>query len=203
MNEHLWNFSTIFLTVVGALGSAAVYFWRVAKDHYAKFDRIEKVSHKALVKMRKWEPFLKNLAPNGGKSLFDSISRLEQSVQFMQDQLAVNNYLKRAILPDSPSFESDRQGRWTWTNAALDELCGTHDGDLLGQAWIRAVQADLREEAQAEWFRAVKAGVPYHWETTLINEVTVKAIEVTYRASPIVNQRNEVVGYFGSVSRRV
>lgn len=203
MTEHLWTYLAILGPILGGLGSLFLYLWKVVKDHCDKFDRIEKASKKSLAKMRKWEPFLRHLAPNGGKSLFDAIARLEQGQQAIQDQIAINNYLKRTIMPESPSFEADRSGKWTWTNHSLDTLCGVQEGDLHGNAWIRAIQADLREEAQVEWMRSIRAGVPYYWESTIVNEVTVEAVAVTLRAVPISNYRNEVVGYFGSVARRV
>jgi hypothetical protein len=202
--ETLFNTAAIAATVIGALGSLFFGLWKVAikyhNDLRTRLDRIDKCSKRGYQRMKRWEPLLQMLAPNGGKSLNDAIRRLETRGQEIENQLVRNSYLKRSMLNDMPLFETNELGAWVWSNSALDELCGVPENVLLGPSWLRMVDATSRSDTQQAWHLAVSSGVPFYWDTFLVNEDSGDKSKVTISAQPIHNNKNELVGYAGKVS---
>jgi len=153
----------------GVAGGLAVSFkllrwaYRAVQDVQEKLDIIEGLS--------------RELVPNGGTSMRDSMNRVEASVVTLTSKLRMIVQLN-----EWDAFETDSKGNWTCSTGKFHEYVGLEQRDLLGYGWLNAVHPDDRERISREWAVAIKQERDWiakfttrHIETGQCREYRIKA----------------------------
>ncbi len=94
------------------------------------------------------------LTLNGGKSLKDSVMRLESL--HLKSQADLQAYFSLMTPNGVAMFEADSNGRCTSANGVYKAWTGSGDEDLLGEAWLGVVLYDDREMVHRGWNEAVR-----------------------------------------------
>ena len=89
----------------------------------------------------------RNVGPNGGKSLFDSQSRIEADLAFLKEAMMLDQV--------SPLFRATPEGLYEWANDRYAELVNVNVEELLGNGWVSTVAEQDREKVVREWESAV------------------------------------------------
>lgn len=98
-----------------------------------------------------YEIVQKELKPNGGNSLRDAVTRID-------NRLLINEVRGRAMLEHIRmcAFEADRHGLWTFVSRELCRLLDCTPDQLLGHGWKAFVHASCRDCVSEEWNDCVK-----------------------------------------------
>jgi PAS domain S-box-containing protein len=90
------------------------------------------------------------LTPNGGKSMKDSLGRIEREVALSRERFrALNADVVEAM------FETDLDGNCIWVNRTYCKLVQRTPSELMGHGWINVICQEMREEVVKEWYRSV------------------------------------------------
>jgi len=87
------------------------------------------------------------VGPNGGKSLIDAATRLETTVQFLHEVVAMEQ--------PWPTFRASAKGEVEWANDRFVELVGMPIDRVSGNGWISAIAETDRQRVSDEWSRCV------------------------------------------------
>jgi len=177
------------LQIVGSAGAAvgALYAfyrwvrpkWRAAKLRYNDvISSIERMPE-ALANMGnidaiqgQVQTIMKQVMPNGGSSMVDSMRRIEalqetqsqvnaehgEQLKSVSKQMAMLTNTMRANLNTNPrlaTFEADDKGRLIDANKTYLRWTGLQLVELLGWGWINAVHPEDRARVRAEWNEAI------------------------------------------------
>lgn len=138
---------------------------------------------------------------NGGKSIKDTVTRIDTVVKEIRDQLAASANRSRILLQshDTPVFETDAQGEYVWVNDAYLELVGRPLTDITQSGWFTHVRQKERELIRAEWEAAIEQERDFDMNYTIHNHKLHTSAYVRARASVLRGQTGNVMGYLGSI----
>ena len=128
---------------------------------------------------------------NGGKSLKDSVNRVESLVINLASLVEAFHQLS-----DKPMFRADEEGNFTWMNSAFMQLTGRNSEELKNKGWISSIYEDDRERVSREWESAVEDQRTFYSEFKVINSYTEEEKNVRAKAFPLVN--TAFLGYLGT-----
>lgn len=134
------------------------------------------------------DKILKELRPNSGTSIKDSLVRIEKR-QLISDK----RYRASLITNDRGVFEVDAVGDMIWVSPTFCILCGKVPNDLMGRGWVNAVHPDNRGVVIAEWNEAINQGRDLEINF-LLNTYPPK--RVTLRTARMLHN-GAVIGYMG------
>tara|TARA_R110000868_G_C10748122_1_gene752963 strand:+ start:106 stop:684 length:579 start_codon:yes stop_codon:yes gene_type:complete len=112
------------------------------------------------------------LKPNGGKTMFDKIGRIEGHV-------IRNATVAKVLLQESADavFETDENGDCVWVNETYTSMTGLSTDQASGRGWWAAVAMKDRETVTRDWEEAIERRVPftghYRW-TNGVDEFMVR-----------------------------
>lgn len=135
----------------------------------------------------------KELTPNGGGSLHDTISRIGAH-QLLTDARV------RALTHASatPTWESNHLGECVFSSRALCHLLGRSSDEMLGMGWINSVAPDHRDRVADSWADAVAQRREFN-ETY---DVIVNGIRMGVSVAGFMMFKSDgtVLGYVGTVT---
>jgi len=99
----------------------------------------------------------KEFSPNGGRSIRDSINRIDENQSnLMSLKHSVHAYWDKTL--DIPMFIADRSGSCTWANKAYLKLTNRNLDEILDGNWEITVHQEDRESVREEWYNACEDG---------------------------------------------
>ena len=131
---------TALLTLVGGAVATLAFLWRIFK-----VSRVFLNDHELLkTSIKKIEL---EVTPNGGKSLKDVVNQLKNASERIETRQKVLDQRSKATLhyTDRPLFETDSQGRLTWSNEAFINFTRDNGSVKEGFDWITVIDDDERE----------------------------------------------------------
>lgn len=142
------------------------------------------------------QEILKLIKPNGGSSVSDSLSRLEQGLHNLQQvRWTIEDMNGSAI------WQTDRQGKTVYASSALADMYGLDQRDVIGNGWVAAVCSEDRNRVFQEWKNVVAQGRRFD-DTYRITQPDTKAtILVNAKALPVHDAQGEITGYVGILQR--
>lgn len=169
------------VTVVGGscvAGLSALWKW-VIEPSFSVFKKIDHI--------------YAEVKPNGGGSIKDSISRLEMATLTSQYRYRILAEEMRVC-----SFETDKDGQFTWVSKDWQVLTGLTTEEAQGNGWINSICQSDRQRVFLEWEDALdqKRDFVVEFSVNQIHPVRVKAQAMLYR-----NNKNEPVGMIGRLIR--
>lgn len=171
------------LGVIIAGGTILGYLWSAfIKPRWLKMKRNAQLLEK----------IYSELVSNGGKSLRDTVDRIERGQTIQQSFI-------RHILSDSinGAFEANNAGEYIWANAIYVDLSGRPLANLLGNDWINGVHPDDQNRVFEEWMEAVTQKREFNITYRLVCEEG-QITKVKGKAVPIRDANNKVLGFVGS-----
>lgn len=137
------------------------------------------------------EEIRKEIKPNGGTSIKDSINRIEARIINME-------HVQSALRQDGPMgiFQCKINGQNIDVNRTYCRLLGCTREELLGFGWKNFLHEDGKHEYDEEWKDAFLDGREINFPTKLKSN-NGKVIEAEIRAYPITDISGEVVQYLG------
>jgi PAS domain S-box-containing protein len=140
-------------------------------------------------------------------TVFVELFKKTQAVREQALQLsAMNTELKqseerfRSLSTCSPIgiFETDTEGRFTYTNPCYQEICGCSSADSCEQGWLECVHPQEKERAIASWSTYICQGQEYSADFQFQNfDGSLRWVEV--RSSPMLSSQGELLGYVGTL----
>ncbi|HXG85775.1 MAG TPA: PAS domain-containing protein [Pyrinomonadaceae bacterium] len=132
---------------------------------------------------------------NGGSSLKDAVGRIERDVSYATAKL---RHLDEAA--DAAIFEMDEAGNLIFANAALCKMLNADDADLTDRKWIHKVVPEQRQRVKQEWADAFENKCNLDSSQMIFyNERSF--IKVRVQATPHINQKDELRGFFGKITK--
>lgn len=144
---------------------------------------------------RSVKKILEEVKPNGGKSLKDRVTAIQNQVN--KDSNSINTICSRQrwLLDNRPEpiFECNTSGSCTWVNEKYCQLL-KHDVEYFtDNGWKNGIHVDDRDRVEKEWEKAIKDRRSSVCEYRLVDRGG-KVIPVKVLAS-----RNEDYGYIGHI----
>lgn len=150
----------------------------------------------------------KELTPNGGTSIKDTVNKLavsmdkvvtsveSLSVQGTRMELRQQNVLNSVTVP---TFETDKNGECIFANKAYLELIGRSMEEIRGPSWVNMIHPDDRTKVKSEWESAVLEKRNFELTYRIVCREQM-VYDVSCVAVPIVG--NGYIGKFESVVPR-
>lgn len=123
------------------------------------------------------------LKPNGGKSLYDVITRISSDVR----EIRVRQ-LGHLMLSAYPAFECDLSGKLLMANKRWLKLTGQTEDQSLGSGWLNAVHTDDRSAVLTAWHTLIHDGTEFEKRLRIVNRHTLRAVEIDCTASVLRDQ---------------
>ena len=134
------------------------------------------------------------LGANGGKSLKDTVTRMDQRTRHQDARLA-------ALIGSQPEpmFEACDQGEFLAVNRALEALTGFSREEMVGMGWVNTLHPDDRERVMVQWAHAIRDERAF-LESCRLRTAAGRVILVRIAAYPMLDLIDRsVVGWHGLV----
>lgn len=201
LEQLIHNYSTL-LAIIGATATGIVFIFK--KWIIPMFKAIRRYNE-LCVKIQK---IFEEITPNHGKSIKDTIDRVEQKIGHLETTLDEIRYVhlrklserQRALLADEKAalFETDSEGNCVWVNRTYARVAGRTPTELYGHGWQNAISREEREYVQDAWYKSVQEDrelvLDFNFETP--DGIKTPA---TVRSYKLVGDKGEVIGYFGKI----
>jgi PAS domain S-box-containing protein len=135
--DHGAAVSSILVAMLALTRPVRQYIWRVLKKFLwstrDQLDRIEAELH-----------------TNGGTSLRDCLNRIEDK------QIRLDGFIRAQLnVHNLPIIRADEEGKIIFVNRTFQKFTGFSYSELMGDAWINAIEPNDRERIRELWDRAV------------------------------------------------
>lgn len=144
----------------------------------------------------------KELSPNGGSSLRDSVDGLRATVNLIDTRQVLQNERLKAITGDAPEGlkEFNAIGQLIWANRTYARWVNRDLAELVGNGWINTVFLADRDRVKREWAEVVREGRNYE---TAYRDVTPdgKVFLVAVRATAMRASDGSVIGFMKTLTK--
>lgn len=130
-----------------AIGVSVKVFGSTIWKWYSRINKYVTNTSKTLEAMRMVS---RELMPNHGTSLRDSINRIEKLV-------TISSQRHRAVLHElgTSAWEADADGNFQWGSRSFLQLCDRTNEELMDNGWANCISPEDREFVWKEWKTAV------------------------------------------------
>ena len=135
-----------------------------------------------------------DLQPNSGKSLRDTVDRIETRLMTIER-------IQQGLFQDGDVgvFTCDSDGRNTYVNRTYCRKLGATREQMMAFGWRSFISPEERESYDEEWQPALMEGREVFLPLKFSNPKSRKTIETEMNIYPITNQESEVVQFLGIV----
>lgn len=205
MFELLGEREIVVEVVKGILGSGLfilVFKWVkkmiLQRRQRLTADREERAQFRSVVQMMPsimstLDDIKKEVKPNGGSSLRDSIDRIE-SLQSKHNlintaQLSVSNVAY---------WESDNKGRFVVVSQAFCRLLAVSESEIKGSNWATMLHKEDKANVLREWADCIKFERSFSMEFRFVRP-NKSVVKVEAKAYPLIN-KGQMIGIWGRVT---
>lgn len=179
----MFNFNPEYITFLFSVMGGAVTFcsilWiKIIKPIFQIIDTQEKLT-------KSLDSIKKELTTNGGNSLKDTIIDLKGVCNRIENRQKVIEQRTKASLHynNFALFETDEQGRLTWTNSNFYDLTCDSVTSVEGYDWLTYIQEDDREELFNEFKSCLKMNRKFNKIVTNCDNQKIKLVGFPYKIS--------------------
>lgn len=193
MDQLLNHWAEICASIV-AIGSFLALIWRYiirpSKENISRILTLHEELEKLVPVVKSMQ---KELKPNGGSSLFDTIKRIDDTLVIHTQKF---NFLM--TYESKIAFETDGIGHCVWVSPKWQELTGISYEDAMGWGWVNSIHSDDREKVTEEWKDAITSRRPFSYQDYRFHNILRDHIvTMTVIANPLVSNDGILLGYLG------
>lgn len=184
------NITFITSLLGGVVTFISIIWMKVIKPIVTIIDNQEKVKNTV-------ESIKKELTTNGGNSLKDTIIDLRGTCSRIENRQKVIEQRTRAALHynNVALFETDEQGRLTWTNSNFYDLTSDSVSSVEGYDWLTYIKEEEREDLFDEFKSCLDMNRKFLKIVTNCNNEKIKLVGFPYK----INEQSHG-GFIVSVS---
>lgn len=196
---HLFEQAGIVWSALGALVTliAAVLGWKPVKRWLSAVGAFFKGMSKVGDMDDKINKVLKEVLPNGGSSLRDSINRTETAVTVLINTTRA----QWDALGMFGIFEANAQGEYRYVNNELQRWVNHTEAEMLGYGWVNSVALSDRERVRNEWDSCMEDARTFMMDF-LLRRADGSEFSVLCTASPVAEYAGGPVMKWVGVVRR-
>lgn len=162
-------------------------------------DLEERVQFRSVVQMMPsimsaMDDIKKEISPNGGSSLRDSVDRIE----WMQVKHNLIN-IAQLNASDIAYWESDSNGLCVVASNSLCRLLGTSEPDIIGSNWASMIHEDDRGGVMHEWSESIRLKRSFNMAFRFVRH-NKSIIHVESKSTPLINANGQMMGVWGRVT---
>ncbi len=170
----------------GTITAALLVCGTIVRYIYLPLQRIVRVALKI-------EPLVKELMPNGGTSMKDLVTRINERM------IQLEMRFQATVLETSHGIiYTDGDGHVTWANWTFCRMVDRDLTELRGSGWIYAIAPKDRNRVMAEWAEAVREKRNYESSHSFINS-SDREIPASVVAYCMHDEKGSILGYFAKV----
>ena len=173
-------------------GGLIAFFKKVIQPIWRFFKEYNEHKELLLKSNENIETILKELRPNGGSSLKDQLSRIENSVDLLDVKVAAV-----ALATNVGYWESDKLGRAVEIGRSLCSILGRSESEIKGSNWVSIMHPQDRESVKEEWDNAVEDSRNFEMTYRFIKPDG--SIQKVKGSSHPILKNNELTGFFGTL----
>lgn len=131
------------------------------------------------------------LVPNGGNSLRDVVDRIDARLSHLE---ATQRALLELQEMNAGHFLANKRGEFIWVSDRFGLLLDLDKEECLKDEWLKGVALSDQVSLFNSWGVKVRTGQPfiYTFKTPAAKELDIYAV-------PIINDKDEVLGFIGSI----
>lgn len=171
--------------IVAFVKKIVIPVWKFFKEYH---------DHKALLIKgnENIDAILKELRPNGGSSLKDQISRIENNIELLDIKVA-----SVALATNVGYWKSDSRGHVVEVGRSLCIILGRTESEIIGNNWINIVHPEDRDRVKEEWDSSVADSRNFELVYRMVkSDGSIQKVKGV--AYAIVKNYN-LIGYFGTL----
>lgn len=152
------------LLKIGSICTALIAIIRIYKPlrlmvvKYIKKKIMDIVESRINTIDKKLDDVLFQLKPDSGRSIYDSIKRIENKVNTIDERMVVLGSLVWSILDENYNdgiMLANENGIVTRTNKAMRTITGRESNELYGKDWLNAIKPEQRQEVEKAYMDAI------------------------------------------------
>lgn len=186
MVELIITISSVLAALVGIISILYRYVFMPIYKLIRRLNRIAEIS----------EELHKIIYPNGGTSVLDHLTRIEESLIKLTKltQLLSNNI-------DPIIFETDAKGDYTWVSDKWTKMTGLTISDNKHHGWMKCVKESDKDKVWKEWSEVLERHIETQITFSIIHVYTGIETKLCSKIIPIFCNENNVVGYIGAIEK--
>jgi PAS domain-containing protein len=174
--KNLENITFIFSLLGGVVTFLSVIWVKIIKPIFQIIDNQEDLT-------KSIETIKKEVTTNGGNSIKDAIIDLKGTCSRIESRQRVIEQRTKAALHynNVALFETDEQGRLTWTNSNFYDLTANSLTSVEGYDWLTYVKEDEREDFFSEFKSCLEMNRKFVKESTSCDNQKIKFVGFPYK----------------------
>jgi PAS domain S-box-containing protein len=190
------------LGIAALLAGGGLFMYRKAAVPSYRYIR-EKV-RRAWKTIDSVEVIRKEMFPNGGTSLRDTVNKTSRLVVDVAKDVSMSIAQNRALAEEMEvgMFECDAEGSVIWANRALRKMTGLRMEQIRGGGWFNAVHDDDRRRVQNDWMLATANRTQLLALFRLTHIGTGTSLAVQFEARPVFADGGLSAGWLGEIRLR-
>ena len=171
--------------VIAAFKKVILPIWRFFKEYNEHKELLLKCNENI-------DAILKELRPNGGSSLKDQLSRIENSVDLLDVKVAAV-----ALATNVGYWKSDANGKAIEVGRSLCSILGRTDSEIKGSNWVTIMHPNDREIVKSEWDSVVEDGRDFEMVYRFVKpDGSIQKVKGSAHA---MFKDDKLIGFFGTL----
>lgn len=138
------------------------------------------------------DAILKELRPNGGSSLKDQISRIENNIDILDVKVAAV-----ALATNVGYWKSDANGKAIEVGRSLCSILGRTEAEIKGSNWVSSIHTSDRIAVKNEWDSSVRDNRNFEMNYRFVKpDGSIQKVKVSAFA---IIKDNTLQGFFGTL----
>ncbi|HNO70136.1 MAG TPA: PAS domain-containing protein [Bacteroidia bacterium] len=173
-------------------GGLITFFKKVIQPIWRFFKEYNEHKELLLKGNENIENILKELRPNGGSSLKDQLSRIENSVDLLDVKVAAV-----AIASNVGYWKSDSKGNAIEVGKSLCAILGRTESEIKGSNWVSSIHTSDRIAVKNEWDSSVRDNRNFEMNYRFVKpDGSIQKVKVSAFA---IIKDNTLQGFFGTL----
>jgi PAS domain-containing protein len=170
------NITFIFSLLGGVITFLSVIWVKIIKPIFQIIDNQEDIT-------KSIETIKKEVTTNGGNSIKDAIIDLKGTCSRIESRQKIIEQRTKAALHynNVALFETDEQGRLTWTNSNFYDLTSDSVTSVEGYDWLTYIKEDEREDFFTEFKSCLEMNRKFVKESTNCENQKIKFVGFPYK----------------------
>lgn len=174
------------------IGAIVAFFKKVILPVWRFFKEYNEHKELLLKGNENIDAILKEFRPNGGSSLKDQISRIENNIDILDVKVAAV-----ALATNVGYWKSDANGKAIEVGRSLCSILGRTEAEIKGSNWVTIIHPNDREAVKSEWDSAVEDGRDFEMVYRFVKpDGSIQKVKGSAHA---MFKDDKLIGFFGTL----